>query len=299
MNIYQILLEHQTIFADNKYTKIYAQIIENRISFPLPKNLYSERHHWLPKFAFGDNDSIVRLSAREHYICHWLLTKMVLVPDIKMRALYAHGMMSRKSMNQKRCYTSWQYDRARKSKSAATKLRDQLYPERNVFRKKGKENVNFGKKHTDSTKRKMSARASGENNPAHGKKWFTDGQKSILCNPDEAPNGFRSGHSHGSSSFKGKKHSEKSKVKMRKARKGKAPWNKGKRYSNIDRSGFWITDGTTNKLCSDNIIPDGFTKGFTSKSTSGKFWANDGIKNIMLNNGEELPIGFTKGMLRK
>jgi hypothetical protein len=40
---------------------------------------YTERHHIIPKCLNGTNDhtNIVRLSAREHFVCHWLLTKMV------------------------------------------------------------------------------------------------------------------------------------------------------------------------------------------------------------------------------
>jgi len=64
------------MFKNNKYTKIYYQIISNasnRIN-----EGYIEKHHIVPKSCGGTNDAdnLVELSAREHFICHWLLIKM-------------------------------------------------------------------------------------------------------------------------------------------------------------------------------------------------------------------------------
>ena len=58
------------------YKKVYNQIIErgkNRIL-----EGYKERHHIVPKCLDGGNDSenLVDLTAREHYICHWLLARI-------------------------------------------------------------------------------------------------------------------------------------------------------------------------------------------------------------------------------
>lgn len=65
------------IFINNKYTKWYFNIIlhaKSRIS-----NIdYYEIHHIIPKSLNGDNsnENLVKLTAREHFICHLLLTKM-------------------------------------------------------------------------------------------------------------------------------------------------------------------------------------------------------------------------------
>ena len=61
------------------YKKIYFQIIRNRINNPLSLEQYGEFHHIKPK-SFGglnlDNEkNLVRLSAREHFIVHFLLYK--------------------------------------------------------------------------------------------------------------------------------------------------------------------------------------------------------------------------------
>ena len=64
------------LFIDNKYTKVYNQIIHRAKGRTLEG--YSEKHHIVPKSMGGDNtkENIIRLTGREHYICHWLLTKM-------------------------------------------------------------------------------------------------------------------------------------------------------------------------------------------------------------------------------
>jgi len=59
------------------YQAIYSKIIDNRKSNP-PAEGYSEVHHILPRSLGGTNDSdnLVRLTAREHFIVHYLLAKM-------------------------------------------------------------------------------------------------------------------------------------------------------------------------------------------------------------------------------
>lgn len=66
------------LFINNKYTRWYNSIIA---SAAIRQQLtgYSERHHIVPK-SLGGNDApsnLVRLSAREHFVCHLLLPKML------------------------------------------------------------------------------------------------------------------------------------------------------------------------------------------------------------------------------
>jgi hypothetical protein len=58
------------------YARIYNLIIENRLKNPLDG--YTEKHHIIPVSLGGSDskDNLVRLTAREHFICHWLLVKM-------------------------------------------------------------------------------------------------------------------------------------------------------------------------------------------------------------------------------
>ena len=78
------------MFLQNKYTKWYYNIISNAQS----RNTiigYSENHHIIPDCFFKDgrnksgwldgnpneSSNIIKLTAREHFICHLLLSKMV------------------------------------------------------------------------------------------------------------------------------------------------------------------------------------------------------------------------------
>jgi hypothetical protein len=58
------------------YAKLYNRIIENRLNNPYKG--YTEKHHIVPVSLGGSNskDNLVRLTAREHFVCHWILIKM-------------------------------------------------------------------------------------------------------------------------------------------------------------------------------------------------------------------------------
>lgn len=56
------------------YQKIYDAIVNSDVV----RTGYTERHHIVPRCMDGTNDpsNIVTLTAREHFLCHWLLTKI-------------------------------------------------------------------------------------------------------------------------------------------------------------------------------------------------------------------------------
>jgi hypothetical protein len=65
------------MFIENKYTKWYFQLIENATNRNIA-DCYMEKHHIIPK-SLGGNDegNIVTLTAKEHFVAHHLLTKMI------------------------------------------------------------------------------------------------------------------------------------------------------------------------------------------------------------------------------
>ena len=84
------------------YNKIYNDLVSRAKTRVL--NCYKERHHVIPRCMGGtdDKDNLVDLTAREHFIAHWLLTKMH--PD-NNGLHFAHWMMiNARSKNQKRDY---------------------------------------------------------------------------------------------------------------------------------------------------------------------------------------------------
>jgi hypothetical protein len=99
------------------YGKIYNQIIERAKNRVLKS--YSERHHIKPKSIGGtnDKDNIVRLTAKEHFICHLLLVEMYPESSRLKYALWA--MANQKNSKQDRTYKvgSRLYERLRKEHS--------------------------------------------------------------------------------------------------------------------------------------------------------------------------------------
>lgn len=81
------------MFIDNKYTKYYHKIIAQAAL--RDTDGYTEEHHIIPRSMGGSNDitNLVRLTGREHFICHLLLTKMVNAP-LRHKALKAARMMA-------------------------------------------------------------------------------------------------------------------------------------------------------------------------------------------------------------
>ena len=130
------------------YLKVYCNLIrkaENRT----PPEGYTEKHHTFPKSIFGNNNRVVVLTAREHYIAHALLEKICIkrygrnhIYSEKM--IYAHFLMN----DGKRYYNSFLYEAARQKVS-----------EIHSKRVSGKNNPRYGKvgvyKHTEETKEKQ------------------------------------------------------------------------------------------------------------------------------------------------
>jgi hypothetical protein len=66
------------MYLQNKYTQWYYNIIQQAQSRILSPDVYVEKHHIMPSSLGGNNSksNIVRLTPREHFVCHLLLTKM-------------------------------------------------------------------------------------------------------------------------------------------------------------------------------------------------------------------------------
>lgn len=67
------------MYLDNKYTRVYYALVNRAQSRTLDKSTYVECHHIVPKSLGGNNkkSNLVRLTPREHFICHLLLPKML------------------------------------------------------------------------------------------------------------------------------------------------------------------------------------------------------------------------------
>ncbi len=122
------------IFIDNKYTKWYNSIISNAKTRRAILD-YTEKHHIVPKSLGGNNskENLAVLSAREHFICHLLLPKMV-EGKARSKMAYAFFRFRHKATNSKI------FDKFRTAYGKLTA---------------GENNRFYGKKHSNETKERL------------------------------------------------------------------------------------------------------------------------------------------------
>lgn len=157
-------------FNTTKYTIWYYSIID-AAKARNPINDYTETHHIIPRSIGGSNDTsnLVKLTAREHFICHLLLTKMT-NGQIQHKMAFALNSFRRASSNQQRILTSKQYELVRKivSQARSESLKGNTYSKgikRGPVSEETKEKIRSalkGKPLSDSTKKKLSAALTGK-----------------------------------------------------------------------------------------------------------------------------------------
>ena len=111
------------MYLTNKYTKWYNAIIA-KAQIRVNQNGYFEKHHIIPRSLGGTDDpsNLVKLTAKEHFICHLLLTKMV-IGTHKRSMYYASYMMVRGIRNQHYTPSSITYAIVRSNMVTANKER--------------------------------------------------------------------------------------------------------------------------------------------------------------------------------
>ena len=106
------------------YEKMYNKIIEFRKT-NIPSG-YVEKHHIIPRSIGGADttDNIVKLTGREHFICHVLLVKMQPINSpLRFKMVKALTMMKIKSLShQGRYFNSRLYEYFRKEQSTAMSI---------------------------------------------------------------------------------------------------------------------------------------------------------------------------------
>ena len=93
------------LFIDNKYTVWYNSIVNRAQNRTISG--YVEKHHIIPKSFGGSNkkENLVVLTAREHYVCHLLLTKMV-SGKYRAKMIFALSLIKSKVKHNSRLYES-------------------------------------------------------------------------------------------------------------------------------------------------------------------------------------------------
>jgi len=113
------------LFLPNKYTSWYYSIINK--AYQRITEGYTEKHHIIPRTLGGKNDksNLVSLTAREHFVCHLLLTKMLTGLERQKMVYALHMLSNTKNSNQQTRYapSSKLYEYERKIFSETHSLR--------------------------------------------------------------------------------------------------------------------------------------------------------------------------------
>jgi hypothetical protein len=154
----------ENLFLNNKYTHIYNLIIFRAINRSLVG--YSEKHHIVPKSLGGSNrkDNLVKLTAREHFICHRLLVKMTTGQN-KIKMSYAiRCMVLQENQHQERYkINSMTYEYIMMETKPVISNR-----------MKGKNNPFYNKKHSKETQQKMREKRALQVMPTREGKVYSD-----------------------------------------------------------------------------------------------------------------------------
>ena len=139
------------MYLQNKYTRWYYNIIQRAQTRTISG--YTEKHHIIPRSLGGNDTSInvVKLTAREHFVCHLLLTKM-LTGASQHKMIHAAWLLSNAaSKNQQRySVTSRIYETLKKEKSRVLSM------------KSGINSPSFGLKRSQETRNLQSIKRKGK-----------------------------------------------------------------------------------------------------------------------------------------
>lgn len=173
----------------NRYNKFIDALKEQTIDG------YYELHHIIPKSSGGSNDksNLIALTARQHYIAHWMLWKAY--GENMTRAFF---MMS--SVGRYERVNSKTYDKARKEYSEQVKLQMANKPNVPAFTEEHRQKLSLakrGKKLSEETKEKLRLSRLGSKASEETKRKISESKKGIATRGS------------------GWKHSEETKMKMK------------------------------------------------------------------------------------
>jgi len=155
------------------YKRLYNNIVTT--AQLQERECYTEKHHIVPRSLGGADteDNLVRLTPREHFICHWLLTKFTTGIN-KRKMIKALSFMRSESTYQKRYttkITARVYENLRKehariiSEQNTGRVQPRHEKENQITAMTGRKRPAFSKEWREN----LSKASSGENNSMYGK----------------------------------------------------------------------------------------------------------------------------------
>jgi hypothetical protein len=154
------------VFIENKYYRWYIALTERAKGRVLGKDVYTEAHHILPKCMNGDNskENLVKLTCRQHFIAHLLLTKCTTGKNKSSMYLalwrMIHGQQGKLYIINSRLYE---------------KIKQIMLPRLRT--------ANLGKKHSLESRAKMSAKQKGKHKSEEAKRNMSIAKKGMKYKP--------------------------------------------------------------------------------------------------------------------
>lgn len=180
----------------NKYSKLYYSITSKAKQRIVDG--YTETHHIIPQSLGGTNDkkNLVELTAREHFICHWLLIKMTEGED-RSKMLYAlNGMKASNRYQQRyntkitaRVYEKYRLEHSKnhsqvmKGRPAHNKGHKMSEAQKKLLREKAKANHASGKIYSQESQQKRIAKVLGQKRSEETKRLMSLASKGIPKGP--------------------------------------------------------------------------------------------------------------------
>lgn len=126
------------MFLTNKYSKYYFNIVAKAKTRNPATHTYVEKHHIVPRSLGGSNtpDNIVKLTAREHLICHQLLIRMTSGIQRSKMAFAAWRMVFSSNKHKRTKVIARVYESIKLEMSRAASERSKLYRHSDESKKK-------------------------------------------------------------------------------------------------------------------------------------------------------------------
>lgn len=266
---------YSALFLPNKYTEWYISIVERALSEGRKKGrgVYYERHHIVPKFMGGkDTGNIVLLTAKEHFIAHLLLTKM-LEDRFKNSAVFAMSKMAFQENDQHKRYNARNFTIVREAvgksfselKTGATPWNKGLTIEtsetlQRAAEKRKETMTKFPYRATDETKAKISLSSRRPRKPLN--KVHKEKISVAKTGVSLGPRTEETKQKQGGVEYYNPETFETKRFKVHMGESVPKDWIKGRYLKN---KYIWATNGVENVKCFATDIPCGYRRGRTLK----------------------------------
>lgn len=233
------------------YKRIHDEIITNAILQCRDKtDQYYEEHHIIPKCLSGSNDidNLVLLTYREHFIIHWLLTKI----HNSNKLVYAFNSFNRDPSRNGRI-TSKSYKYAREK-----------------FIQMLKESTEWKDKISKTNSKKI---------------WIKNNGKCKRIESNKIDQYISNGWQFGRIITKRKPHSKEAIINMKTAKRHKpiiTPELR-KKYASGSKGKRWINNGSKVLAVPENKINEFLDKGWKLGSNIKRRWINNSIQSKFIN----------------